>query len=210
MNPIFDFFIAPYKEYSITDISLEGIAVVMGLLSVWFAKKDKIEVYPTGMISTAIYVYLLLKAGLMGDFLINAYYFIMSIYGWIFWTQQKEGVVLHQIDRMNRSEKKWSVFLFILSMLFVGGVYGLLGKWNSWTAPVDTFTTALFFVGMWLMARRKIAHWIFWIVGDVISIPLYLYKGLALTSFQHLIFTIIAIFGFIEWKKVYNSNRQTV
>ena len=182
----------------------------MGLLSVWFAKKDKIEVYPTGMISTAIYVYLLLKAGLMGDFLINAYYFIMSIYGWIFWTQQKEGVVLHQIDRMNRSEKKWSVFLFILSMLFVGGVYGLLGKWNSWTAPVDTFTTALFFVGMWLMARRKIAHWIFWIVGDVISIPLYLYKGLALTSFQYLIFTIIAIFGFIEWKKVYNSNRQTV
>ena len=210
MNPIFDFFIAPYKEYSITDISLEGIAVVMGLLSVWFAKKDKIEVYPTGMISTAIYVYLLLKAGLMGDFLINAYYFIMSIYGWIFWTQQKEGVVLHQIDRMNRSEKKWSVFLFILSMLFVGGVYGLLGKWKSWTAPVDTFTTALFFVGMWLMARRKIAHWIFWIVGDVISIPLYLYKGLALTSFQYLIFTIIAIFGFIEWKKVYNSNRQTV
>ena len=210
MNPIFDFFIAPYKEYSITDISLEGIAVVMGLLSVWFAKKDKIEVYPTGMISTAIYVYLLLKAGLMGDFLINAYYFIMSIYGWIFWTQQKEGVVLHQIDRMNRSEKKWSVFLFILSMLFVGGVYGLLGKWNSWTAPVDTFTTALFFVGMWLMARRKIAHWIFWIVGDVISIPLYLYKGLALTSFQYLIFTIIAVFGFIEWKKVYNSNRQTV
>lgn len=210
MNPIFDFFIAPYKVYSITDISLEGIAVVMGLLSVWFAKKDKIGVYPTGMISTAIYVYLLLKAGLMGDFLINAYYFIMSIYGWIFWTQQKEGVVLHQIDRMNRSEKKWSVFLFILSMLFVGGVYGLLGKWNSWTAPVDTFTTALFFVGMWLMARRKIAHWIFWIVGDVISIPLYLYKGLALTSFQYLIFTIIAIFGFIEWKKVYNSNRQTV
>ena len=210
MNPIFDFFIAPYKEYSITDISLEGIAVVIGLLSVWFAKKDKIGVYPTGMISTAIYVYLLLKAGLMGDFLINAYYFIMSIYGWIFWTQQKEGVVLHQIDRMNRSEKKWSVFLFILSMLFVGGVYGLLGKWNSWTAPVDTFTTALFFVGMWLMARRKIAHWIFWIVGDVISIPLYLYKGLALTSFQYLIFTIIAIFGFIEWKKVYNSNRQTV
>ncbi|MDA0793421.1 MAG: nicotinamide riboside transporter PnuC [Bacteroidetes bacterium] len=210
MNPIFDFFIAPYKEYSITDISLEVIAVVMGLLSVWFAKKDKIGVYPTGMISTAIYVYLLLKAGLMGDFLINAYYFIMSIYGWIFWTQQKEGVVLHQIDRMNRSEKKWSVFLFILSMLFVGGVYGLLGKWNSWTAPVDTFTTALFFVGMWLMARRKIAHWIFWIVGDVISIPLYLYKGLALTSFQYLIFTIIAIFGFIEWKKVYNSNRQTV
>ena len=210
MNPIFDFFIAPYKEYSITDISLEGIAVVMGLLSVWFAKKDKIGVYPTGMISTAIYVYLLLKAGLMGDFLINAYYFIMSIYGWIFWTQQKEGVVLHQIDRMNRSEKKWSVFLFILSMLFVGGVYGLLGKWNSWTAPVDTFTTALFFVGMWLMSRRKIAHWIFWIVGDVISIPLYLYKGLTLTSFQYLIFTIIAIFGFIEWKKVYNSNRQTV
>ena len=82
-------------------------------------------------------------------------------------------------------------------------------KWTDWTAPVDSFTTALFFVGMWLMARRKIEHWIFWIVGDVISVPLYLYKGLGLTSIQYLIFTFIAILGYIQWKKAYNKELQT-
>ena len=210
MNPIFDFFTDPYKTYSTLDILLEGVAVITGLLSVWFAKQDKVWVYPTGMISTAIYVYLLLKAGLLGDFLINAYYFAMSIYGWMFWTQQKEGVTVHQIDKVNFSEKKWSFFLFVLSLIFVGGLYTILGRWASWTAPIDTFTTALFFVGMWLMARRKISHWIYWIVGDLISIPLYLYKGLALTSFQYLIFTLIAIFGYIQWKKAYNNRIQTV
>ena len=210
MNPIFDFLIDPYRTYSTLDILLEGAAVLTGLLSVWFAKQDKVWVYPSGMVSTAIYVYLLLKAGLLGDLLINAYYFAMSIYGWMFWSQQKEGVTVHQIDKVSASEKKWSFLLFALSLLFVGGLYASLGKWMSWTAPIDTFTTALFFVGMWLMARRKIVHWIYWIIGDLISIPLYLYKGLALTSFQYLIFTLLAIFGYIQWKKVYNNRIQTV
>ena len=117
MNPIFDFFIDPYSTYSTLDILLEGAAVITGLLSVWFAKQDRVLVYPTGMISTAIYVYLLLKVGLIGDFLINTYYFIMSIYGWIFWSQQKEGIVLHQIDAINSFEKKWCFYLFMLSLI---------------------------------------------------------------------------------------------
>jgi len=210
MNPIFDFFLAPYQSYSGLDIFLEGAAVSTGLLSVWLAKQNKLGVYPSGMVSTAIYVYLLLKAGLLGDFLINAYYFAMSVYGWIFWTRQKEGKSLNPINKMNGTEKQWSFYLFVLSLLFVGGVYAVFGKWSSWTALIDTFTTAVFFVGMWLMARRKIAHWIFWIVGDLISIPLYLYKGLALTSFQYLIFTLIAIFGYSQWKRIYNNSLQTV
>ena len=210
MNQIFDFITDPYSSYSTTDILFECIAVFLGLSSVWFAKQDKVWVYPTGMISTAIYVYLLLKAGLLGDFLINAYYFIMSIYGWIFWTQQKEGIVLHQIDAINSSEKKWCFYLFMLSLFFIGVLYVFFGRWDSWSAPLDTLTTAIFFVGMWLMARRKITHWIFWIIGDLISIPLYFYKGLALTSLQYIIFTLIAIFGYIEWKKIYNSKIQTV
>ena len=209
MNLIFDFFIDPYSTYSTLDILLEGAAVLTGLLSVWFAKQDKVWVYPSGMVSTAIYVYLLLKAGLLGDLLINAYYFAMSIYGWMFWSQQKEGVTVHQIDKVSASEKKWSFLLFALSLLFVGGLYARLGKWMSWTAPIDTFTTALFFVGMWLMAKRKIEHWMFWIVADLISVPLYFYKGLTFSSLQYLGFTIIAIFGFSAWKKLLNNNIQT-
>ena len=208
MNPIFDFFLAPYRSYSTATILIEAIAVFTGLLSVWYAKQNKIGVYPTGMISTGLYVYLLFQAGLLGDLLINAYYFLMSIYGWMYWTQNKEGIVLHPIAQMTTAEKKGSLFLFFGALILVGGLYWTTGYWTSWTAPVDTLTTALFFVGMWLMARRKIAHWLFWIVGDLIAIPLYLYKGLGLTSLQYLIFTVLAFYGYLEWKKRYNKTLQ--
>ena len=201
MLQIFEYLVDPYMGYEIGDIFLEIVAVVMGLVSVYFAKKDHLWVYPTGMISTAIYVYLLVQAGLVGDVLINAYYFIMSVYGWFFWTQKKEGITVHAIASINRRETQMSVFLFIGSIVGVGLLYVFFDKANDWTAPVDTLTTALFFVGMWLMARRKIQHWIFWIIGDVISVPLYLVKGLGLTSLQYIIFTLIAIFGYREWKK---------
>ncbi|MDB4269093.1 nicotinamide riboside transporter PnuC [Flavobacteriaceae bacterium] len=207
MNPIFDFLIAPYENYSLLHITLELVAVVLGLVSVWFAKQDNILVYPSGMISTGIFVYLLLQAGLIGDFMINAYYFIMSIYGWYFWTRRKEGKIEHPIARMNSKEKRVWFILFMIILLFVGGIYILFDKWKDWSAPPDTFTTALFFVGMWLMARKKIEHWIFWIVGDIISIPLYLFKELGLTSLQYIIFTIIAIFGYIQWKKILNNSK---
>ena len=108
---------------------------------------------------------------------------------------------------MKSKEKRWGFMLFWVLLLLVGGIYLLFDQWNDWTAPLDTFTTALFFVGMWLMARKKIEHWIFWIVGDIISIPLYLYKELGLTSLQYLIFTIIAIFGYIQWKRILNSSK---
>lgn len=209
MLQIFEYLVDPYMGYEIGDIFLEIVAVVMGLASVYFAKKDHLWVYPTGMISTAIYVYLLVQAGLVGDVLINAYYFIMSVYGWFYWTQKKEGITVHAIATINRRETLMSVFLFIGSIVGVGLLYVFFDKANDWTAPVDTLTTALFFVGMWLMARRKIQHWIFWIIGDVISVPLYLVKGLGLTSLQYIIFTLIAIFGYREWKKRLHNNPQT-
>lgn len=209
MLQIFEYLVDPYMGYEIGDIFLEIVAVVMGLASVYFAKKDHLWVYPTGMISTAIYVYLLVQAGLVGDVLINAYYFIMSVYGWFYWTQKKEGITVHAIASINRRETLMSVFLFIGSIVGVGLLYVFFDKANDWTAPVDTLTTALFFVGMWLMARRKIQHWIFWIIGDVISVPLYLVKGLGLTSLQYIIFTLIAIFGYREWKKRLHNYPQT-
>ena len=198
MNPIFDFLVEPYQNYNTLDIVLEAVAVLLGLLSVWFAKRDHIAVYPSGMLSTGIFVYILFQANLLGDMLINAYFFVMSIYGWYFWIQKEGNQVLNPIAKMNSKEFKWAIVLFFGAVLFVIGIYLFFDKWTDWTAPVDTFTTALFFVGMWLMARRKIEHWIFWIVGDVISVPLYLYKGLGLTSIQYLIFTLIAILGYIQ------------
>jgi len=208
MNLIFDYLIDPYRGYGTVDILLEALAVVMGLLSVWYAKRDHIAVYPTGMLSTALYVYLLFQANLLGDMLINAYFFSMSIYGWYFWEKREGGTLVNSISTLDKKEIRWSFVLFLGAAFFVLIVYQLFDKWTDWTAPIDAFTTALFFVAMWLMARRKIAHWIFWIIGNVISVPLYLYKGLGLTSLQYFIFTLIAIFGYIQWKKSYNNSKQ--
>lgn len=209
MQPIFDFFFQQYYEYRTLFIVLEVIAVFFGFLSVWYSKQENILVYPTGIISTAIFVYLLWQWNLLGDMMINAYYFAMSIYGWYIWTRKVDEVHYTPITTMSGKEYLKSVFLFVGTLLFVYLVYEWFDRWTDWTAYVDTITTAIFFVGMWLMAKKKIENWIFWIIGDLISVPLYFYKGLTVTSLQYFLFTIIAIYGYIAWKKTLNSNLQT-
>ena len=210
MNQVFNFFFEQYATYETIDIVLEIIAVAFGFLSVWFSKQNKIWVFPTGMISTSIFVYLLLKWSLLGDMMINGYYFIMSVYGWYVWTRKIDDTQVTPISKINFKEKKISVAIFFATLLFVFIVYKTFDKWSDWVAYADTITTAIFFVGMWLMAKRKIENWIFWIIGDVISVPLYLYKGFTFTSFQYLGFTFIAIFGYLAWKKNLNKQIQTV
>lgn len=204
-NPLHDFLFGQYATYAPQDIVLEVVGVLLGLASVWYAKQNKIAVYPTGMISTAIFVYLLWKFALLGDMLINAYYFLMSAYGWYFWLQKQNGETVNPIAVITRKEITMSALLFMGTIFGVYQLYNSFEMWGNWTAYVDTITTAIFFVGMWLMARRKIEHWIFWIVGDIISVPLYFYKGLTVTCFQYIIFTIIAIYGYRAWKKELNS-----
>ncbi|WP_055442743.1 nicotinamide riboside transporter PnuC [Lacinutrix himadriensis] len=210
MNLIFDFLFGQYSDYQTLDVVLEIVAVIFGFLSVWFSRKNNILVFPTGMISTCIFVYLLLKWGLLGDMMINAYYFIMSVYGWYIWTRKVDASHVTQISRTTKKEKKISVAIFLATLVFVFSIYKTFDKWNGWVAYVDTITTAIFFVGMWLMAKRKIENWIYWIIGDIISIPLYFYKGFTFTSFQYLGFTFIAILGYLAWKKSLDNNQVTV
>ncbi|MDA9319150.1 nicotinamide riboside transporter PnuC [Flavobacteriaceae bacterium] len=205
---MFDLLFEQYSQYQTKDIVLEIIAVVFGLLSVWYSKNNNILVFPTGMISTAIFIYLLYKWVLLGDMMINAYYFLMSIYGWFIWTR-KENNSVTPISRVTNNEKKIGIIIFLSSLVFVYLIYVYFDKWGTITSYVDNITTAIFFVGMWLMAKRKIENWIFWIIADIISIPLYFYKGLTFTSLQYLIFTFIAIAGYYSWKKILNKSHQT-
>lgn len=209
MQPIFDFLFEQYYDYPVLYIVLEIIAVIFGFLSVWYSKQENILVYPTGIISTAIFVYLLWQWELLGDMMINVYYSTMSIYGWYIWTRKVDAIHFLPVTKTTRKEHLWSLIIFIGTWLFTFGVYEHFEKWNDWTAYVDTITTAIFFVGMWLMARKKLENWIYWIIGDVISIPLYFYKGLTFTSFQYLLFTIIAIYGYKAWKKSLHNNPLT-
>ncbi|MDO6760591.1 nicotinamide riboside transporter PnuC [Tamlana sp. 2_MG-2023] len=210
MSHIFDWFFSQYQGIPTHLIILEMLGVFFGFLSVWYSKQENILVYPTGIISTAIFVYILLVYGLLGDMIINAYYFIMSIYGWYYWTRKDAYNNEVPVTATTKKEHFWSVLIFLLTLGFIVVVYAVFDKFNTWTAYVDTLTTAIFFVGMWLMAKKKLENWVYWIIGDLISVPLYLYKGLVFTSFQYLIFTVIAIYGYKAWKKSLDSNPQIV
>ncbi|MFT4831168.1 MAG: nicotinamide mononucleotide transporter [Psychroserpens sp.] len=210
MSPIFDWIFAQYQGTDTHLIILELIGVFFGFLSVWYSMRENILVFPTGIISTGVFVYILLVFGLLGDMLINAYYFVMSVYGWYVWTRKVDATHFIPITTVTSRENKWSALLFVATIVFVLSVYVFFNKLDSWTSYVDSFTTAIFFVGMWLMAKKKLENWIYWIIGDIISVPLYLYKGLIFTSLQYFLFTIIAIFGYLAWKKSLNKSPQTL
>ena len=208
MNEIMDQIFQQYSQYSNIDISLELIAVFFGLLSVWFSKNNNVLVYPTGIINTSIFVYLLVKWELLGDMIINIYYFLMSIYGWYYWTRKSNNQEYTPITKINELDIKIILIIIISSTLFVSYLYSFFDKWSGLVSYIDILTTAIFFAGMWLMARRKIESWFFWILGDVISVPLYFVKGLAFSSFQYLIFTLIAVAGYYKWKSIYNNKKR--
>lgn len=210
MNHIFDLLFEPYLEVPLHLVVLEAIAVIFGFLSVLYSKRENILVYPTGIISTAIFVYILWYWGLLGDMLINGYYFAMSIYGWYVWTRKIDADHFTPVTLTSAKEQRWSVFLFVATMALVSLVYELFDKWDGWVSYIDVVTTAVFFVGMWLMARKKLENWIYWIIGDLISVPLYLYKGLTLTSIQYFIFTIIAVYGYFAWRQNLNKSPETL
>lgn len=178
---------------------LEGVAVVFGIASVIYSIRKNILVFPTGMISTLIYVYICLKYKLYADTGINAYYFAMSIYGWYLWSRPKGDSVEVPVTWLSNKGIINSVLLFFASYVVL---YLLLANFTDSDVPYwDSFTTASAFVGMWLMAKKKVENWIAWIITDLVSVPLYFYKGLVLTSFQFLFFTVLATIGLIEWIK---------
>ena len=212
---LYELFIKPYEEYTFFQIFLEIVAAFFGLLSVFFSVKRNIWVYPTGIISTTIYVYILFNFGLLGDMLINVYYSIMSIYGWISWNKNTDNQII-SVDFAKKKDWLVGLNLFVMSFVAVCGVYyfkpfidnhfSMNGisfgfqqlDWANW---LDIFTTSLFLIGMWFMAKRKVENWLFWIVGDLICIPMMLYKGLGITSLQYLVFTTMAVMGYLEWLK---------
>lgn len=224
MNDFISYIISPYKEYSTFQISLEIIATLFGIISVFFSKNRNILVYPTGIISTFLYIYLFFNWGLYGETLINLYYTSMSIYGWILWNKKTEEDNIHvEVEWATKYDYLKSIALFVATFIFIIILYHFrpiidqavpLKEINSLTWNytivdfIDASLTGIFLIGMWLMAKRKIDSWIFWIIGDLVMVPLLLYKGYAISSFQYLFLTILAILGYIEWKKNYQSTNR--
>jgi len=210
MNPIFDFFLDAYRGKETYIIILEGIVFVSGILSVWFAKQENIWVYPTGLLATIITVYLFLRDGLLGDMMMNFYWSAMSIYGWWNWSRKKNSETVVKISRTSMREKWTGIALFFGTILFNYGVYRVFDYEILASNYIDIFTSGLFFTAMWYMALKKLENWTLWIIADIITVPLYAYRGWGMLSLQYLIFTILAIQAYIAWKKSLNKSPQTL
>ncbi|MFD2099870.1 nicotinamide riboside transporter PnuC [Flagellimonas iocasae] len=209
MNPIFDFFLGPYEDREMSLVILEATAFFFGIASVVYAKREDIMVYPTGLVATAITTYIFFVDRLLGDMMMNFYFSIMSIYGWWNWARRKnnrEFVV--KISRTDKREKWIGFGLFLLTLLVTFGVYKAFGAEIKPTNYVDILTSGIFFTGMWYMANKKLENWTLWIIGDIITVPLYAYRGWGMFSLQYLIFTVLAIQGYLAWKKDLDKTLQ--
>ena len=203
-----DFFLDAYKNATAFDIAMEAIVFVFGILSVYYAKKENILVYPTGIIATVLTVYILYKAGYLAEMTLNIYFSIMSIYGWINWSRKNDNEHVVMISRTNTKQKIIGIILFFLTIAVTYIVYHIFDKEILPANYIDIILSGIFFTGMWYMAMKKIENWTLWIIGDAIAVPLYADRGLGMLALQYIIFTILAILAYLEWRKILNSNQH--
>jgi nicotinamide mononucleotide transporter len=190
--------------------ALEYIAVVSGIASVWYSRIENILVYPVGLINTIIYVYISIKGQLLGEASVNFYYTIMSIYGWILWAKKDEQQ--HHVVHISFSNRKWWAYQLLFFLVFYVAIYFSLTYLKQSFAPnaipwADAFASASAFTGMWLMTKKKVESWIWWILTNIASIPLYFVKTYVVTSVYYLILLVLAFYGWSEWKN--RARKQT-
>jgi nicotinamide mononucleotide transporter len=182
--------------------ALEYIAVFAGIASVWFSRKENIWVYPVGLINTIIYVYLSAKGHLFGEVSVNVYYTIMNVYGWYLWLQKDEQH--HTLLHVTFSDSRWWTYQLLFFAAFYFIIYFSLNYLKETFAPgaipmADAFASATAFTGMWLMTKKKVESWYWWIATNIVSIPLYFVKQYVFTSVYYLVLLVMAVFGLITW-----------
>ena len=183
---------------------IELTAAIFGVISVWYARKEKILVFPFGIINVAIYIYICFEARLYANAGINMVYLASNIFGWYMWSRTGDDNQKLQIRRNSPRQQiiTWSSVLLIYVAVF------LLLRWvnredaaylASWLPRIDAFNTSFFLVATILMAVKRLENWHFWIIGNIVSIPIYASQGLYFTSGQYAIFLVLAIMGLREW-----------
>ena len=202
MGEVYDFFLSSYSDYSRVDIVLEFLAFWFGIISVVFAKKQNILVYPTGIICTIITMYLMYKVSLLGHILVNLLYTIISFFGWWNWSRRENNDLVVKVSKFASNDfiKSLLIFFFIVFVAYSAHDF-FATNFEGQIKELDILTSGIFVTAMWLMANKKLENWILWIIGNVITIPLYLSSDKIILSIQYVIFTILAIQAYKEWKK---------
>jgi len=180
---------------------IEFIAVLFGMISVVLANRNHVWLYPTGIVSTVIYIWIMARVGLYAESLLNLYYFIMSIYGWALWHKGKGNENPAAISHNNGKDLAISIAICVSGWAVL---YFVLSSYTDSTVPMlDAIVSATAWAGMWLLAKHKIENWILLNISNAIAIPLYIYKGIPFTALLTLFLFIVAIFGYFRWKKQY-------
>ena len=202
MGEVYDFFLSSYSDYSRIDIILEFLAFWFGIISVVFAKKQNILVYPTGIICTIITMYLMYKVSLLGHILVNLLYTIISFFGWWNWSRRENNDLVVKVSKFTYNDltKSLLIFFFIVFVAYFAHDF-FATNFEGQIKELDILTSGIFVTAMWLMANKKLENWILWIIGNVITIPLYLSSDKIILSIQYVIFTILAVQAYIEWNK---------
>ena len=178
---------------------LEFLAVAFGIASVVLSRLENIWVYPTGIINTTVYIYLSIVGGRYAEAGVNFYYTVMSVVGWVLWSQKNEGKQALHITSSTGTEWRNAILFFLVCW---GILFGVLKQFTDSTVPLaDGFASAAAYTAMWLMARKKVESWFWWGITNIASIPLYFIKGYVFTSFQYLVFLILSVLGYLEWKR---------
>jgi nicotinamide mononucleotide transporter len=190
---------------------VEYIAVFTGIASVWFSRIENILVYPIGLINTVIYIWLSMKGHLLGEASVNFYYTVMSIYGWILWTK-KDKQQHHAVVITTSSFKDWMNQLLFFTAFYIAIFFSLTylkEKFAPGAIPwADAFASATAYTGMWLMAKKKVESWYWWLATNIASIPLYFVKHYVFTSVYYLVLLVMAVFGLLEWMKRAKAERK--
>ena len=181
----------------------EWVSTITQIASVWYARKNNILVFPTGIIGVLLAAWLYFfnsHPPLYADGTLNIYYFIMSVYGWYNWVQKKDAKhFTYPISWCNKRELSMGALLFLVSW---GAIYFALIKITDSNTPVlDSLVSASAVVAMWWMAKRKIENWLAWIISNIVAIPLNFYKEFYLFTLMYVLFFALALWGFIDWKK---------
>ena len=191
------------------ELILEIIAVITGMLSIWYSYRINILVCPIGMISLALYVFIFIKNGLYANAVINFLYFVISIFGWWNWLRQRTTDNGQQttdkgelkVSYLSKKENAITITILVILIFFIN-----LFTTNDLSIRLDYYTSAAGLIAMVLTSFKKVENWFFYLVADIVLIPLCIYNGLYLTSIQYVAYTILAIMGYINWNKEAKKN----
>lgn len=182
--------------------ALEIFGTIVGLVYLWLEYRASIYLWIVSIIMPAIYIFIYYDAGLYADFGINIYYLGATVYGWLVWKFGKRAVDEEELPITCMPLRSWlkAGIVFIMAQFFIAWV--LINYTDSNVPWWDAFTTALSIVGMWMLARKYLEQWWVWMLVDVVSVGLYIYKDLYFTSALYAFYAIVSFFGWLNWKKL--------